>query len=114
MLFHNSLFLIIIFLLLKYFEITFANREIPKEVMQFIADNGFFGMIIPKEYGGLAFSAYAHSEVIIKVSSASTTVATVVSVPNSLGPAELLLNYGTKQQQDYYLLRKKSLKILKK
>ena len=62
-------------------------------------------MIIPKEYGGLQFSALAHSQVIMKISSRSITAAVTVMVPNSLGPAELLLQYGTKQQKDYYLPR---------
>src|SRR4029079_11776296 len=72
---------------------------------QFMKDQGFFGLIIPKEYGGKGFSAYAHSEVLLKLGSVSVTAAVTVSVPNSLGPAELLLHYGTKEQKDYYLPR---------
>src|SRR5262249_39232244 len=72
---------------------------------QFIKANGFFGMIIPKKYGGKGFSAIAHSAVITKLSSKSISVATTVGVPNSLGPAELLLHYGTQEQKDYYLPR---------
>ncbi len=80
-------------------------RDLPPEVWQFIKDKGFFGMIIPKVYGGLQFSALAHSQVIMKISSRSITAGVTVMVPNSLGPAELLLHYGTQQQKDYYLPR---------
>ena len=62
-------------------------------------------MIIPKKYGGLEFSAYGHSQVLIKLNSVSGTLGTIVSVPNSLGPAELLMHYGTTEQKDYYLPR---------
>jgi len=86
-------------------EITHQNAALPKKVWSFIKDNGFLGMIIPKSYGGLEFSAYAHSRVLIKLNSISGTLGTSVSVPNSLGPAELLLHYGTEQQKDYYLPR---------
>lgn len=83
------------------------SREmtISNELWSYIRDNGFFSMIIPKEYGGLGFSAMAHSAVIAKLSSVSAAISTAVSVPNSLGPAELLLRYGTKEQQAYYLPR---------
>lgn len=80
-------------------------HDLPPDVWQFIKDKGFFGMIIPKEYGGLQFSALAHSQVIMKISSRSIAAAVTVMVPNSLGPAELLLHYGTKQQKDHYLPR---------
>jgi acyl-CoA dehydrogenase len=66
---------------------------------------GFFAMIIPKRYGGLEFSAYAHSCVLIKVASRSATASSTIAVPNSLGPAELLLHYGTEAQKDHYLPR---------
>jgi acyl-CoA dehydrogenase len=62
-------------------------------------------MIIPEEYGGLGFSALAHSAVITKLSSRSVTAAVTAMVPNSLGPAELLLHYGTPQQKQHYLPR---------
>lgn len=80
-------------------------RDLPPEVWQYLRDKKFFGMIIPKTYGGLGFSAYAHSCVIEKLSSRSVPLAITAMVPNSLGPAELLLHYGTKSQQDYYLPR---------
>lgn len=81
------------------------ERDLPQEVWQFLRDKKFFGMIIPQEFGGLGFSAYAHSCVIQKLASRSVTLAITVMVPNSLGPAELLLHYGTKAQQDHYLPR---------
>ena len=69
------------------------------------ASNGFMGMIIPKEHGGLGFSALMHSQVVMKVASRSPAAAVTVMVPNSLGPAELLMRYGTDEQRDYYLPR---------
>lgn len=85
--------------------ITQEDRDLPPEVWSYIKDNGFFGMIIPKRYGGLEFSALAHSSVVMKVASRSITAAVTVMVPNSLGPAELLLRYGTDEQKDHYLPR---------
>jgi acyl-CoA dehydrogenase len=79
--------------------------DLPKKVWSFIRNNGFMGMIIPIERGGLGFSALAHSAVVMKIASRSPTAAVTVMVPNSLGPAELLLRYGTKEQSDYYLPR---------
>ena len=80
-------------------------HDLPPEVWQFIKDQGFLGMIIPKEYGGLGFSALGHSAVVTKLSTRSSTAAISVMVPNSLGPAELLLHYGTKEQKERYLPR---------
>lgn len=80
-------------------------RDLPEKVWKFLKNKKFFGMIIPKKYGGLEFSAYGHSCVIEKLSSRSVPLAITAMVPNSLGPAELLLHYGTKKQQDYYLPR---------
>jgi acyl-CoA dehydrogenase len=91
--------------MLSDWDITHKYAGIPKHIMQFIKDNGFFGLIIPKAHGGLGFSAYAHSEVITKLAGVSVTVATTVSVPNSLGPGELILHYGTDEQKSYYLPR---------
>jgi len=85
--------------------ITQEDRDLPPEVWSYIKDNGFFSMIIPKSYGGLEFSALAHSSVVMKISGRSITAAVTVMVPNSLGPAELLLRYGTDEQKDYYLPR---------
>lgn len=86
-------------------EITHTLFYLPEEIWKFLRENGFFAMIIPKKYGGKQFSALAHSAVITKISSRSISVATVVGVPNSLGPAELLLEYGTEEQKNYYLPR---------
>ncbi|MEQ1588878.1 MAG: acyl-CoA dehydrogenase [Gallionella sp.] len=86
-------------------DITHNRADLPPEVWQFIKNKGFFGMIIPKQYGGLEFSAQAHSAVVAKVASRSGTAAVTVMVPNSLGPAELLLHYGTTEQKDQYLHR---------
>ena len=80
-------------------------HDLPPEVWQFLKDKGFLGMIIPKKYGGLGFSALAHSQVIIKVASRSVTAVVTVMVPNSLGPAELLNHYGTEEQKAHSLPR---------
>ncbi|MGZ3713125.1 MAG: acyl-CoA dehydrogenase, partial [Bdellovibrionota bacterium] len=81
------------------------DREISQPIMDFIKKERFFGMIIPKQYGGLEFSALCHSEVVKKVSSRSLAAGITVMVPNSLGPAELLNHYGTQAQKDKYLRR---------
>ncbi|MEZ4845978.1 MAG: acyl-CoA dehydrogenase family protein [Bdellovibrionota bacterium] len=73
--------------------------DLSPEIWNFLKEHQFFGMIIPKQYGGLGFSAQAHSEVVAKLGSRSTSVAVTVMVPNSLGPAELLLHYGTDEQK---------------
>jgi len=81
------------------------DSDLSPEVWDFIKENGFFGMIIPTEFGGLGFSARAHSEVITRLSSRSVAAAVTVMVPNSLGPAELLLHYGTEEQKRFFLPR---------
>lgn len=81
------------------------RRDLSPEVWQFIREKGFLGIIIPKEYGGLGFSSLANSAVVQKLSSRCGPLATTVMVPNSLGPAELLIHYGTQEQRDYYLPR---------
>jgi len=86
-------------------QITHELADLPPEMWEFLKKNRFFGMIIPKEYGGLQFSALMNSAVLQKISTLSATVASTVGVPNSLGPAELLLHYGTPEQKDYYLPR---------
>ncbi len=91
--------------MLDEWKITHELKDLPPEVWQFIKENGFFGLIIPKQYGGYGFSALAHSEVVMKIGSRSGTAAVTVMVPNSLGPAELLLHYGTEKQKEYYLPR---------
>jgi len=86
-------------------DITHVRRDLPPEAWRFMKQNGFFGMIVPKRYGGLEFSAQAHSAVVVKLASRSVSAAVTVMVPNSLGPAELLLRYGTAAQKDHYLPR---------
>ncbi|RXK00333.1 acyl-CoA dehydrogenase [Arcobacter sp. CECT 8986] len=83
----------------------FQNRDLSEKSWDFIKSNKFFGMIIPKEYGGLGFSATAHSKIIEKLVSRSQVLAITVMVPNSLGPAELILKHGSQKQKDYYLPR---------
>jgi acyl-CoA dehydrogenase len=91
--------------MLDDFDITHRRADLPPEVWAFLKSRGFFAMIIPKQYGGLQFSAYAHSCVLVKLSGRSVTCASTVAVPNSLGPAELLVHYGTEAQKDHYLPR---------
>jgi acyl-CoA dehydrogenase len=91
--------------MLDEFDITHRRADMPPAVWQFLKANGFFAMIIPKRYGGLEFSAYAHSCVLVKLAGRSVTCASTVAVPNSLGPGELLLHYGTEEQKDHYLPR---------
>ncbi len=81
------------------------NRALSDEVMEKLKSHGFFGMIIPKKYGGLGFSAYVHSEVILRLGTQSSSLAVTVMVPNSLGPAELLMEFGTESQKKHYLPR---------
>jgi acyl-CoA dehydrogenase len=84
-------------------EICHERADMPKEVWDYIIENRFFAMIIPKQYGGLEFSAYANACVIMKLASRSATASSTIGVPNSLGPAELLLHYGTEEQKNRYL-----------
>ncbi|MEN5061703.1 acyl-CoA dehydrogenase [Luteimonas sp. TWI1416] len=86
-------------------ELTHVHADLPPELWAYIKENRFFGMIIPKAYGGLGFSALAHHKVIQKLASVSSVVSSTVGVPNSLGPGELLNHYGTQEQKDYYLPR---------
>jgi len=91
--------------MVKDFEITHLDADMSPENWAFIKKNRFWGMIIPKEYGGLGFSALAHRAVLEKISTVSGVANTLVSVPNSLGPGELILKYGTDEQKNYYLPR---------
>jgi acyl-CoA dehydrogenase len=91
--------------MLDDWDITHRRADMPAAVWSFIKSRGFFAMIIPRRYGGLEFSAYAHSCVLIKIASRSTTASSTIAVPNSLGPAELLLHYGTESQKNHYLPR---------
>lgn len=81
------------------------DGDLPPDVWELIKRERFFGMIIPESYGGLGFSAQANSCVVTKLSSRSVTASVTVMVPNSLGPAELLLHYGTEEQKNHYLPR---------
>ena len=89
--------------MLDDWEICHELADLPKAVWDYIIENRFFAMIIPKQYGGLEFSAYANACVIAKLASRSPTASSTVGVPNSLGPAELLLHYGTEEQKNHYL-----------
>ena len=86
-------------------ETSHVRADLAPEVWEFLKKHKFFGMVIAKEYGGLGFSAYAHSRVIMKLASVSATLSSTVGVPNSLGPGELLAHYGTDEQKNYYLPR---------
>jgi acyl-CoA dehydrogenase len=91
--------------MLDDWEVSHELNDLPPHAWQFIKDRGFLGMIIPKQYGGLGFSALAHSAVVTKLATRSATGTVSVMVPNSLGPAELLLHYGTDAQKNHYLPR---------
>ncbi|WP_298722867.1 acyl-CoA dehydrogenase FadE [uncultured Oceanisphaera sp.] len=86
-------------------EVTHERADLSPEVWDYLKKQGFFAMIIEKQYGGLAFSAYAQSRILQKLCSTSAVLASTVGVPNSLGPGELLQEYGTREQKDHYLPR---------
>ncbi|OFZ84880.1 MAG: acyl-CoA dehydrogenase [Betaproteobacteria bacterium RBG_16_66_20] len=86
-------------------DVTHERYDLSPQVWQYVKDQGFLGMIIPKKYGGLGFSALAHSAVVLKLATRSNALSVSVMVPNSLGPAELLLHYGTEEQKNHYLPR---------
>jgi acyl-CoA dehydrogenase len=89
--------------MLDDWEITHELLDMPPRVWAYIKEQKFFAMIIPKEYGGLGFSPLASSLVLTKISSRNATAASTIGVPNSLGPAELLLHYGTEEQKQRWL-----------
>ena len=91
--------------MLDDWDITHNRRDLPPKVWDYIKQHKFCGIIIPKQYGGLEFGEYAHSQIVMKIASRSTTSAVSVMVPNSLGPAKLLLAYGSEQQKNHYLPR---------
>lgn len=91
--------------LLDDWKITAEDKDLPPEAWDFIRKHKLFGMIIPKEYGGLEFSALANSTIVMKIATRSLTAGVTVMVPNSLGPGELLTHYGTDEQKKYYLPR---------
>ena len=91
--------------MLDDWKITFEERDIPEHIWAFMKKHGFLGLIIPKEYGGKGFSATANSEIVMRLSACSPSAAVAVIVPNSLGPGELLMLFGTDEQKDHYLPR---------
>ena len=91
--------------MLDDFKIVQDDRDLPTEVWDYLKKEGFFSMIIPQQYGGLEFSAIANSTIVSRISTRSLTAAVSVMVPNSLGPGELLLKYGTQEQRDHWLPR---------
>lgn len=91
--------------MLDQYDIEHHREDLPEPVWRYMKEQGFFGMIIPREHGGLGLSAQGNSAVVTKIASRSMTAAVTVMVPNSLGPGELLLHYGTDEQRDYYLPR---------
>lgn len=86
-------------------DVVYKKQDLPEEVWAYLKKEKFFGMVIPKEYGGLGFSALAHSTIVVKIATKSLSAAVNTMVPNSLGPAELLIHYGTDEQKNYYLPR---------
>ncbi len=89
--------------MLDDWQIVQHDKDMSPDAWQYMKDAGFLGMIIPREYGGLGFSAIAHSSIVTKLASKSSSAAVTAMVPNSLGPAELLLKYGTEEQRQRYL-----------
>ncbi len=89
--------------MLDDYKIVQEQRDLPKEVWDYVKANGFFAMIIPKSFGGREFSAIANSTIVSRIATRSLTCAVTVMVPNSLGPGELLMHYGTQEQKDRWL-----------
>lgn len=87
------------------FEITHVDFGPSEKILDFLSKEGFFSFIIPKAYGGKEFSAIAQSEILMRIAGKSVSIASVVGVPNSLGPGELIMHYGTQEQKDHYLPR---------
>jgi acyl-CoA dehydrogenase len=86
-------------------DVNFKDKDLPQEAWDYLKSEGFWGLIIPKAYGGKEFSAFAHSTIVGKLSTRSGVLGVTTMVPNSLGPAELLLHYGTEEQKNHYLPR---------
>ncbi len=91
--------------LIDDWKINYQDKDLSVEAWKYMRKKGFLGLVIGKEYGGKGFSAAAHSEVVMKLATKSVTAAITVMVPNSLGPGELLVHYGTDEQKDHYLPR---------
>lgn len=84
---------------------TWETHDLSPEVWDYLKREKFFGIIIPKRFGGLGFSNFAHSEIVRKIATRSVSAAVTAMVPNSLGPGELMIRFGTRAQQDYWLPR---------
>ncbi|MEX0900931.1 MAG: acyl-CoA dehydrogenase [Gammaproteobacteria bacterium] len=82
-----------------------VRHDIPPQAWSFVKEQGFFGMVIPPEYGGKGFSQTGHASVIMKLATRSISGALTVMIPNSVGPGKLLLKYGTDEQKRYWLPR---------
>jgi acyl-CoA dehydrogenase len=91
--------------LIDDWKITFEHRDIPSEIWNFLKAHGFLGLVSPEQYGGKGFSATANSAIVMKIASRGPSAAVAVIVPNSLGPGELLMMFGTAEQKDYWLPR---------
>ena len=91
--------------MIDHWKIRHSERRMPDEIWEFVKAKGFLGMLISKEHGGLGFSAQAQSLILGKIASRSPDVVTIVMVPNSLGPGELIEKYGTEEQKSHYLPR---------
>ncbi|ENJ6168240.1 acyl-CoA dehydrogenase [Vibrio cholerae] len=91
--------------MLDDYKIVKQDRDLPKEVWDYLRKERFFSLIISKEYGGREFSALANSTIVSRIATRSISTAVTVMVPNSLGPGELLSHYGTQEQKDYWLPR---------
>ncbi|WP_111977402.1 acyl-CoA dehydrogenase [Algibacillus agarilyticus] len=89
--------------MLDDYKICHETKNLPENVWDYLKSNGFFAMIIPKQYGGLEFSAAANSHVVTRIATRSISTAVTVMVPNSLGPGELLMHYGTEEQKNFWL-----------
>jgi acyl-CoA dehydrogenase len=89
--------------LLDDYDIDNRRKDLPPEAWELIRKHGFFGMVIPREFGGKGFSQYGHAAVIMKIASRSISAALTVMIPNSVGPGKLLLKYGTDEQKQHYL-----------
>lgn len=91
--------------MLNDWQVVYEEKNLPENIWEYLKKEKFLGMVIPKEYGGLGFSALGHSTVVTKIATRSISAAVNMMVPNSLGPAELLLHYGTDEQKAHYLPR---------
>ncbi|MCZ6827474.1 MAG: acyl-CoA dehydrogenase family protein, partial [Gammaproteobacteria bacterium] len=91
--------------LINDYDVNIGSRDLPKEAWDLLKKSGFFGMVIPRQYGGKGFSQYGHAAVVMKVASRSIAGALTIMIPNSVGPGKLLLKYGTEEQKNHYLPR---------